>query len=134
MKRTLFLMLIGVLLAGTVFIACSKKAPAASTPAQEMIIANHAEPQSLDPSQITGVPEHRIYKALFEGINSLNHFPERGGYVPELLKHNIKDYRQLIESPWRIIYKIDKNIVSVLLLIDSRRNTQDILVERLLNK
>jgi len=43
-------------------------------------------------------------------INSLENFPERGGYVPELLKQNIKDYRQLIESPWKIIYKIEKNL------------------------
>ena len=75
-----------------------------------------------------------LLKRIQDRINSLDHFPERGGYVPELLKQNIKDYRQLIESPWRIIHKIDKNIVNVLLLIDSRRNTQDILVERLLGK
>ena len=75
-----------------------------------------------------------VLKRIQDKINSLDHFPEKGGYVPELLKQNIKGYRQLIESPWRIIYKIDKNIVNVLLLIDSRRNTQDILVERLLGK
>ena len=75
-----------------------------------------------------------VLKRIQDRINSLDHFPERGGYVPELLKQNIKDYRQLIESPWRIIYRIDKNIVNVLLLIDSRRNTQDILVERLMGK
>ena len=44
------------------------------------------------------------------------------------------DYRQLIESPWRIIYRIESDIVNVLLIIDSRRNTQDILVEKLINK
>jgi mRNA-degrading endonuclease RelE of RelBE toxin-antitoxin system len=49
------------------------------------------------------------------------------------VRDNIKDYRQLIESPWRIIYKIDNEIVNVLLIIDSRRNTQDILVEKLIN-
>jgi addiction module RelE/StbE family toxin len=65
-------------------------------------------------------------------INSLDHFPYRGGYVPELLKRNIKDYRQLLESPWRIIYKIDNDIVNVLLIVDSRRNVQDILIERLI--
>jgi addiction module RelE/StbE family toxin len=65
-------------------------------------------------------------------INTLDHFPHRGGYVPELLKRNIKDYRQLLESPWRIIYKIDKDIVNVLLIVDSRRNVQDLLVERLI--
>jgi hypothetical protein len=63
----------------------------------------------------------------------LDHFPERGGYVPELLKNNIKDYRQLTESPWRIIYRIDGDIVNVLMIIDSRRNVQDILMERLLS-
>jgi toxin ParE1/3/4 len=73
-----------------------------------------------------------IFKKIEDRINTLNHFPERGGYVPELLKNNIKDYKQLIVSPWRIIYKIDKNIVNVLIIIDSRRNTQDILLERLI--
>ena len=73
-----------------------------------------------------------ILKKIEDKINTLNHFPERGGYVPELLKHNIKDYRQLIESPWKIIYKIDNVIVNVLLIIDSRRNTQDILLEKLI--
>jgi addiction module RelE/StbE family toxin len=74
----------------------------------------------------------KVLKKIEDRINSLNRFPERGGYVPELLKNNIKDYRQLIESPWRIIYKIDENIVNVLIIIDSRRNTQDVLIERLI--
>jgi addiction module RelE/StbE family toxin len=65
-------------------------------------------------------------------INSLDHFPYRGGYVPELLKRNIKDYRQLLESPWRIIYKVDNDIVNVILIVDARRNVQDILIERLI--
>jgi addiction module RelE/StbE family toxin len=65
-------------------------------------------------------------------IDTLDHFPYRGGNIPELLKRNIKDYRQLLESPWRIIYKIDKNVVNVLLIVDSRRNIQDILMERLI--
>src|SRR5215510_10787373 len=69
-----------------------------------------------------------ILKRIEERINSLDHFPERGGYVPELLKNKIKDYRQLIESPWRIIFKIEGQKVDVLIIIDSRRNTQDILM------
>jgi len=73
-----------------------------------------------------------VLKKIEDRINTLNHFPERGGYVPELYKNKIKDYRQLIVSPWRIIYKIDKNIVNVLIIFDSRRNTQDILFERLI--
>jgi toxin ParE1/3/4 len=73
-----------------------------------------------------------VLKGIEGRINTLNHFPERGGYVPELLKNNIKDDRQLVEAPWRIIYRIDGTIVNVLIIIDSRRNTQDILLEKLI--
>src|SRR5215510_11553534 len=73
-----------------------------------------------------------VLKRIEDRINSLDHFPERGGYVPELLKNKIKDYRQLIESPWKIIYKIEGQKVDVLIIIDSRRNTQDILIEKLI--
>ena len=33
---------------------------------------NGAEPESLDPHVISGVPEHRIYEALFEGLTIFN--------------------------------------------------------------
>ena len=65
-------------------------------------------------------------------INTLDHFPYRGGYVPELLIRNIKEYRQIIESPWKIIYKVDDDIVNILAIIDSRRNLQEILIKKLL--
>lgn len=31
-------------------------------------ISNGAEPESLDPARVQGVPEHRLYSALFEGL------------------------------------------------------------------
>ncbi|MDR2617598.1 MAG: peptide ABC transporter substrate-binding protein [Treponema sp.] len=34
----------------------------------EFVIGNGTEIQSIDPSQIEGVPEHRVYMALFEGL------------------------------------------------------------------
>jgi plasmid stabilization system protein ParE len=74
----------------------------------------------------------KILERIESRINTLDRFPNRGGYVPELLKRNIKEYRQLIESPWRILYRIDENIVNVLAIIDSRRNVQDVLLQKLL--
>ncbi|MDR3130165.1 MAG: type II toxin-antitoxin system RelE/ParE family toxin [Treponema sp.] len=74
----------------------------------------------------------KILEKIEAKINTLDHFPYRGAYVPELLKKNIKEYRQIIESPWRIIYRVDKDIVTILLIIDSRRNIQDILTQRLI--
>ena len=43
-------------------------------------IANGSEPQSLDPHMISGVPEHRIYQALFEGLMIAS--PATGNPVP----------------------------------------------------
>ena len=73
-----------------------------------------------------------IMEKIIARIKTLDHFPYRGGYVPELLEKNIKDYRQITEKPWKIFYKIDDNIVNVLAIIDSRRNLKDILINKLL--
>lgn len=59
-------------------------------------------------------------------------FPERGRIVPELLAHGIGHYRELIISPWRIIYRFSGNTVYVLAVIDSRRNVEDVLLDRLI--
>ena len=37
-------------------------------PAADFTFSNGTEPQSLDPSQVTGAPEGRIINALFEGL------------------------------------------------------------------
>jgi plasmid stabilization system protein ParE len=73
-----------------------------------------------------------IMEKIIARIKTLDHFPYRGGYVPELLVRNIKDYRQITEELWKIYYKIDDNIVNVLAIIDSRRNLKDILINKLL--
>ena len=73
-----------------------------------------------------------ILEKMITKINTLGHLPYRGGYVPELLAKNIKDYRQITEKPWKIYYKVKDNIVNVLAIIDSRRNLKDILMNKLL--
>jgi len=74
----------------------------------------------------------KILEKIQAKINTLDHFPYRGAYVPELLAKNIKEYRQITESPWKIIYKVDDEIVNILAIIDSRRNLSDVLVKKLL--
>jgi toxin ParE1/3/4 len=74
----------------------------------------------------------KILDRLQNRINTLKYFPERGRRVPELLDKNIKEYRELIEAPWRIIYKIENNDVNVITVIDGRRNVQDILTKKLM--
>jgi plasmid stabilization system protein ParE len=81
-------------------------------------------------------PEYaqKIFEVLFERIKSLKTFPMKGRFVPELLEYNINEYREILESYWRIIYRIDGDIVEIFTVIDSRRNVQDLLVEKLKRK
>jgi len=62
-------------------------APAAPAPApaEDKVvfrIGNGAEPESLDPHQIQGVPEHRIYETIFEGL--IIYDPETAEGIPGL--------------------------------------------------
>lgn len=74
----------------------------------------------------------KIYEKIRNRINLLKDSPEQGRVVPELQILKIKKYREIIINPWRIIYKIENRKVFVLLVIDGRRNLEEILLDRLL--
>ncbi|MBI5100385.1 MAG: type II toxin-antitoxin system RelE/ParE family toxin [Nitrospirae bacterium] len=63
--------------------------------------------------------------------SGLTLMPERGRIVPELKAQGIIMYREIMVSPWRIIYRISGRAVYVFAVIDSRRNVEDLLLERL---
>lgn len=63
----------------------------------------------------------------------LSRFPRRGRVVPELARHGIREWLQLVEQPWRLVHRIDKNRVEVVALIDGRRNLEDLIFERLMH-
>ena len=73
-----------------------------------------------------------ILKKIKEQTVKLESFPERGRTVPELEFHSINNYRELIITPWRIIYRIEEQKVYVLAVIDSRRNFEDIILKRIM--
>ena len=73
-------------------------------------------------------------KRIKTKVSNLKSFPQRGRVVPELKEHGILQYRELIIPPWRIIYRISELQVYVLSVIDSRRNVEDILLDRLVRK
>ena len=72
----------------------------------------------------------RVALRLKQRVQKLDRYPKRGRYVPELRNINIYLYRELIISPWRIIYRIEKQVVYVLAVLDSRRDLESILLER----
>jgi plasmid stabilization system protein ParE len=73
----------------------------------------------------------QILKKTKQKASDLYTLPDRGRIVPELKDQGILIYREIIITPWRIIYRISDTTVFVLSVIDSRRNVEDILLNRL---
>ena len=57
--------------------------------------------------------------------------PERGRIVPELRAVDLFGYRELMEGPWRIVYRYDADRVYVTAVLDARRDLSGLLLERL---
>jgi len=84
MKRKIVCLLTAFVSVALILTSCGgksgEKTSAAGSSGTEFIIGNGAEPQSLDPAKIEGVPEHRINLALFEGL--VTYDPKTGNAVP----------------------------------------------------
>jgi toxin ParE1/3/4 len=75
---------------------------------------------------------YHVLDELDELILSLGQQPERGHYPSELFEHGIKDYREVLFKPYRVIYHVAKNHVVVLGCFDGRRDMQSLLERRLM--
>lgn len=65
-------------------------------------------------------------------IVSLNKIPERGHYPPELHIQGIKEFREVIFKPYRVIYEINNLDIIIHLCVDGRRDMRTLLQRRLL--
>ena len=72
-----------------------------------------------------------VLERLENRAETLSQSPERGRVVPELRVIDVYHYRELIERPWRIIYRIEGDAVLVMAVLDGRRDLQSLLLERL---
>ncbi len=74
----------------------------------------------------------RTLEKIEKTFANLSDSPERGAYPKELLALGIREYREIFFKPYRIIYRVQKNRVYVLLIVDGRRDMQALLQSRLL--
>lgn len=74
----------------------------------------------------------RVIDRLEAAAASLGHSAMRGRVVPELAAYGIQAYRELIEAPWRIVYRVEAKEVLILTIVDSRRQLDEVLLERLI--
>jgi toxin ParE1/3/4 len=74
----------------------------------------------------------KIIDSLEAAVNNLAEFPDRGSIPKELLSLGIRQYRQVIEKPYRIIYEIFADKIVVHAILDGRRDMQSLLMQRIL--
>jgi toxin ParE1/3/4 len=69
---------------------------------------------------------------LLQSIRDLGRVAERGAHPRELSALGIREYRQALNKPYRIIYRICNQQVHVYLIADGRRDMHSLLYRRLL--
>jgi toxin ParE1/3/4 len=73
-----------------------------------------------------------LLRNIEEKINGLADLANRGHIPPELEHVGVYEYREIHFKPYRIIYQILESDVYVHCVLDSRRDLDDLLRERLL--
>ena len=66
-----------------------------------------------------------VMETLERSAGALRTLAARGRIVPELRRVGERRFRELIESPSRIIYRIEARSVHIVAVVDSRRDLQD---------
>ena len=72
-----------------------------------------------------------VLKKLKDKAAALEDFPLRGRVVPELARFGLRSWREIVSKPYRIVYRVDSQSVVVLAVFDSRRDLEDLLLERM---
>lgn len=75
---------------------------------------------------------YKIFEKIKQKTSKLNQMSFKGRILPEFREYNINKYREIIVSPWRIIYIIEEQHVYILSVIDSRRDTEELLFKKIM--
>jgi plasmid stabilization system protein ParE len=74
----------------------------------------------------------KILDIIELAVKNLNVSPKRGRIVPELERYGYVVYREIIVDYWRIMYKIEHDTVYIMVVIDGRRNVEDIILKKII--
>jgi len=74
----------------------------------------------------------QVVARIERAVANLAESPERGAHPPELLAFGIRDFREVFFKPYRIVYEVVDDTVTVVLIADGRRDVQSLLQRRLL--
>lgn len=75
-----------------------------------------------------------LLDTLYAAMETLTDFPLLGPVVPELEPLGMADWRQILAWPYRIIYTVDGDVVTIAVVADGRRDFAALLEQRLLQR
>jgi plasmid stabilization system protein ParE len=99
-------------------------APAAQADVDE-ILRYIAERDSVDAAV-------QVYDKLIEKIESLRAHPTRCRIPPELERFGVEEYRELLDSPFSIFFRIAGSSIRIIGVLDRRRDLEEVLIRRAL--
>ncbi len=73
-----------------------------------------------------------VLEQIEKALNSLSENPQRGACPKELQAVGLREFREILFKPYRIICRVMEKKVYVLLIADGRRDMQSLLQRRLL--
>ncbi len=72
-----------------------------------------------------------VDERILDVLDQLETMPKSGRVVPELQRQGVFAYRELLATPWRVLYRVVGREVRVVAIIDGRRDVYELLHERL---
>jgi len=75
-----------------------------------------------------------LLESFLDKVGTLERFPLRGSVPKELDALGIREFRQILMPPYRLIYRVVGTTVFILVIADGRRDMQALLEHRLLNR
>ncbi len=76
----------------------------------------------------------RVFDLIVNRAEQLVENPQRGRVVPEIREIGIVDFRELIERPFRICYRVYSREVVIVSVLDGRRDLERILIDRAMKR
>lgn len=81
----------------------------------------------------TGKTSAKIqYDRVIINVEKLKVFPDQGKISEDLRSIGIVSIHEIVETPWRIFYKIEDDTVYILSILDGRRNIEEILYKKVI--
>lgn len=75
-----------------------------------------------------------VTRKILDLLDKLGQFPELGAVPDEVQFLGLHNIRQLSLRPYRVIYQVAPGKVTILMIVDGRRDLQPLLRRRLFNR